>query len=461
MFINIVMKKLILFVLSLLLISCHQHPKQPKYIFYFIGDGMGINQVLATEMFLAAKKGVVGIDTLSFSNFPTATFSATYSRYNAVTCSAAAGTALASGFKTKKGAIGVDSLLQNPLYSVAYYAKKIDKKVGIVTSVSIDHATPAAFYAHQPNRSMGYEIAIDLLCTNFDFFAGSGFSQLSKDDRPNIISLLKDSGYCVAYGYEQFLEYKKDANKIVLLQQDSLLRLPYAIDRKRTDLSLQQMTTAAVDYLGNHKNGFFVMVEGGLIDWACHSNDASTTITEIEDFSKCVDVALDFYKKYPDETLIVLTADHETGGIVLGTGEYCLDLALLQYQKCSVNELTRKISECRDSLTWDTLKSLLGENLGFWEKYSLTTEEEYQLFALYNKTIAEHQHSTIQNLYSENEAIAQAAVEILNKKAKIGWTSYGHSAGVVPVYAIGCGSESFMKVRDNVDIPRIMLQLLK
>jgi len=455
------MKKIFFILITILLVtSCQQ--EKPKYIFYFIGDGMGVNQVLSTEMYLAAKNGNIGVDTLSFSRFPVATFSATYSRYNAVTCSAAAGTALASGFKTKKGAIGMDSLLQAPLYSVAYYAKEFGKSVGIVTSVSIDHATPAAFYAHQPNRSMGYEIATDIVSSNFDFFAGSGFSQCVKENRPNVLSLLKDTDYCVVYGYKDFLQCKKNAKKMVLLQNDSLLKLPYAIDRESEDLSLQQMTTAAIECLEDNENGFFLMAEGGLIDWACHSNDAATAIAEIVDFSNAVNVALDFYKKHPKETLIVVTADHETGGIVLGTGEYSLDLALLQYQKCSVNELTNKISALREqkNSTWEDLRYLLKENLGLWNEVALTSEEEKLLMALYNQSFVKKSSLKVQNLYSENETIAQTAVEILNKKAKIGWTSYGHSAGLVPVYAIGFGAEYFMQVRDNVEIPRKILQLL-
>lgn len=457
------MKKIFSFVIVLLLVTSCLQEKQPKYIFYFIGDGMGVNQVLATEMYFAAKKGFIGTDSLAFSEFPIATFSTTYSRYNAVTCSAAAGTALASGYKTRKGAIGMDSLLHKPLYSVAHYAKGIGKSVGIVTSVSIDHATPAAFYAHQPNRSMAYEIANDAILSDFDFFAGSGFTQCKKENEQNIISLLSDSGYFVARGIEQYFQQKDIADKMVLLQCDSMSNLPYVIDRTSSDLSLPQMTEAAVEYLDKNNEGFFLMVEGGLIDWACHNNDAATAFAEVEEFSEAIAKALDFYKKHADETLIVVTADHETGGIALGTGDYCLDLAVLQYQKCSVNELTNRIFDLRDRnySSWCDLKSLLQENLGFWKEIPLTDEEEKQLMLLHNQTFCEKKSEKVRNLYSENEMIAQTAIEILNKKAKIGWTSYGHSAGVVPVYAIGCGAEYFQHVRDNVDIPRIMFQLLK
>ena len=161
----------------MLLPQCQQAPqgKKAKYVFYFIGDGMGVNQVNGTEMYLAEKEGRIGVKALNFTQFPVVNFATTYSKYNSVTCSAAAGTALATGTKTKNGTIGMDSLHKAPLYSVAVKAKEAGKRVGITTSVSVDHATPSAFYAHQPSRSMYYEIGTDLPKTGFDFYAGSDF----------------------------------------------------------------------------------------------------------------------------------------------------------------------------------------------------------------------------------------------------------------------------------------------
>ena len=168
---------LLVWVVVLVLPQCQNAPqeKKAKYVFYFIGDGMGVNQVNGTEMYLAEKEGRIGLKPLNFTQFPVVNVATTYSKYNSVTCSAAAGTALATGSKTKNGTIGMDSLHKEPLYSVAVEAKNAGKKVGITTSVSVDHATPAAFYAHQPNRSMYYEIGTDLPKAGFDFYAGAGF----------------------------------------------------------------------------------------------------------------------------------------------------------------------------------------------------------------------------------------------------------------------------------------------
>lgn len=450
----------------LVLPQCGQVAKEnkAKYVFYFIGDGMGVNQVNGTEMFLAQKKGVIGVESLNFTQFPIVNFATTYSKYNSVTCSAAAGTALATGSKTKNGTIGMDSLRKNPLYSVAVKAKNAGKKVGITTSVSIDHATPAAFYAHQPERGMYYEIATDLPKTGFDFYAGAGFLQYkSKKDTAaaSVKSILRDSGYVLIEGVEEFKEKAGEASKVVFMQRKGAgnSSLPYAIDRKENDLTLAQITENAVDYLSkNNDQGFFLMVEGGKIDWACHSNDAATVFQEVIDMDAAVKVALDFYEKHPDETLIVITADHETGGIALGTGKYLLNLGVLQYQKVSKDGLTAKIKKLRkdkdNKVSWEDVQELLRENLGFWDQVALSGEQEKTLKEIYKDTFRGKKVEMEKNLYSSNELLAKEAIKILDAIAMVGWTSGGHSAGVVPVYAIGAGAELFNGKLDNIDIPR-------
>ena len=438
--------------------------KKAKYVFYFIGDGMGVNQVNGTEMYLAQKKGVIGIEPLHFTQFPVVNFATTYSKYNSVTCSAAAGTALATGTKTKNGTIGMDSLRKNPLYSVAVQAKNAGKKVGITTSVSVDHATPAAFYAHQPERGMYYEIATDLPKNGFDLYAGAGFLQYnSKKDTTaaSIRSILQDSGYVLLRGVEEFKEKAGEASKVVFTQKKgaSNSSLSYAIDRKEGDLTLAQITENAIDFLTkDNDRGFFLMVEGGKIDWACHTNDAATAFQEVVDMDAAVKVALDFYEKHPDETLIVITADHETGGIALGTGKYLLNLGVLQYQKVSKDGLTAKIKKLRkeknNKVSWEEVQELLRENLGFWDQVALSEHQEKTLKEVYKDSFRGKKVEMEKNLYSSNEPLAKEAVKMLDDIAMIGWTSGGHSAGVVPVYAIGAGSQLFNGKLDNTDIPK-------
>lgn len=438
--------------------------KKAKYVFYFIGDGMGVNQVAGTEMFMAEKEGRIGIKPLNFTQFPVNNFATTYSVYNAVTCSAAAGTALACGEKTKNGTIGMDSLHQAPLYSVAVKAKKAGKKVGIATTVSIDHATPAAFYAHQPSRKMYYEIATDLPETGFDFYAGAGFLQpVNKKDSAavRIYDLLKDSGYSLIKGPVQFARECKTTDKMVYIQAGKAnpRSLPYAIDRKAGDLTLTQMTADAIDFLSRDSdNGFFLMVEGGKIDWACHDNDAATVFQEIVDLSEAVGKALDFYRKHPEETLIVVTADHETGGIVLGNGAYALNLGVLKYQKVSQVQLTENLRTLRqekgEQVSWEDVRAVLMENLGFWDTVELSEKQEKELKDVYEYSFKSGQVKTEKKLYSSNDIIAVTAVRIIDDIAMVGWVCGGHSAGVVPVFAIGCGSSLFQGKLDNTDIPR-------
>lgn len=445
--------------------QCQNAPKEKKakYVFYFIGDGMGVNQVNGTEMYLAEKEGRIGIKPLNFTQFPVTNFATTYSKYNSVTCSAAAGTALASGTKTKNGTIGMDSLRKSPLYSVAVQAKKAGKKVGITTSVSVDHATPAAFYAHQPDRNMYYEIATDLPKTGFDLYAGGGFLKpVNKKDSTaaGIFSILQDSGYVVARGVEEFVSKSGNAGKIVFIQKENAdpESLPYAIDRQVGDLTLAEITENAINFLSkDNKDGFFLMVEGGKIDWACHDNDAVTTFHEVVDMAEAIQKALDFYQKHPDETLIVITADHETGGIALGTGRYELNLKALAQQKISKKQLTEKIKNLRkakeNKVSWEDIQELLTENLGFWKEIQLNESQEKELKEVYKESFKGGKVKLTENLYSSNEPLAEKAVKILDKIAMVGWTSGGHSAGVVPVFAIGAGSDLFQGKLDNTDIP--------
>ena len=446
--------------------QCKQERKEQraKYVFYFIADGMGINQMNGAEVFLAEKNGKIGVEQLNFSKFPVASFATTYSKYNSVTCSAAAGTALATGSKTKNGIVGMDSLAKNPLYSVAVKAKRANKKVGIITSVSIDHATPASFYAHQKSRGMLYEIATDLPKTGFDLYGGAGFLQENhkKDSScANIYDILKDSGYVVLRGLAEFEAKLGKANKAVLMQEsnEDPQSLSYAIDRDPSDLSLAQLTREAIDFLNaDNTEGFFLMVEGGKIDWAAHDNDAATTFHEVIDMAEAIQQAIDFYKEYPDETLIIVTADHETGGMALGVGTYSLNFKALQHQKVSLGQLTEKIKQLRkdqkNKVSWEDIQALLAVNMGFWDSVKLTKEQEAKLKIVYTESFQGKDVTLEKRLYSSSEPLARESIEIMNRIASVSWASGGHSASLVPVFAIGVGAELFQGRMDNTDIPK-------
>ena len=440
--------------------------QEAKYVFYFIGDGMGVNQVQGTEYYLGELEGKTGISPLQFTQFPYSTVATTFSATNRVTDSAAAGTALATGHKTKNGAIGVLKDLQTPVNSVAVWAKNSGKPVGVATSVSVDHATPAAFYAHVAGRGSYYNIGKDLYKAGFDFYAGSDFLQPTNKDNANdenLYDMAGKNGYVIARGYKDYLKKSKKADKMILFQSEVASKqdrsaIPYAIDRTKSDLTLQDITRSAVNFLTKDASkGFFLMVEGGKIDWACHSNDAATVFQEVIDFDNAIKVAYEFYAQHPDETLIVITADHETGGIVLGTGPYELNLQVLKNQKVSESGFTKIVNQLREKnknqVSWEDIKQALKENFGFWDSVKLSDKQEARLKAVYESSLKNQQMKLEKSEYAQDEPIAAEAKRIIDEIALVGWTSGGHSAGYVPVFAIGAGAELFQGRIDNTEIP--------
>lgn len=435
-----------------------------KYVFYFIGDGMGVNQVNGTETYLAALEGRIGTTPLCFASFPHTGLVTTYSATNGVTDSAASGTALACGHKTKNGTLGMLKDQTTEISSIATWAQAAGAAVGIATSVSVDHATPASFYAHVPYRKMYYEIGRQLLQSGFDFFAGSDFKKPfgNKAEEGSLYEQSERAGYVIARGYEDFLS-KRQNSKMLLLQplkdsQTEQASLPYAINRQEGNLSLKQITDAGISFLSGKKGkGFFLMVEGGKIDWACHANDGGTAFREVADMDEAVKSAYDFYRKHPKETLIVITADHETGGLSLGRGPYELNLAAFRHQKMSTDVYSRHLETlCKKagkSLTWEMLKNDLQENWGFWEHLNLSKEQNKALKAAAVNVLTQSGSTKVKSMYGSANGLADAARNIINEIALIGWQSGFHSNGYVPVYAIGAGAEQFQGRMDNTQIP--------
>lgn len=457
------MKKISFFLLCSL-ISVWTYAQEAKYVFFFIGDGMGVNQVQGTELYLGELDGKIGLTPLDFTEFPYATTSSTYSATNGVTDSAAGGTALATGTKTKNGTIGMEQDQQTPIASIAMQAKEKGCRVGIATSVSIDHATPAAFYAHNPNRKNYYQIGKDLFTAGFDFYAGSDF--LDPDNHgqgESLYTLASQYGYTLARGYEDFMAKNEQADKLILLQTEKASAtyrdaIPYAIDRREGDLCLSDITSAAIRFLSKDlSKGFFLMVEGGKIDWACHSNDAATAFREVVDLNESIRQALQFYENHPDETLIVISADHETGGLVLGTGAYALNLQALQYQRVSETAFTSILNSLRrqtgNRVTWEQARQALADNFGFWNELKLTEQQAKRLEEVYCRTFTGSDVEMEKSEYAQDEPLAAEAVRIINEIAMVGWVSGGHSAGYVPVFAIGAGADYFQGRMDNVEIP--------
>ena len=416
---------------------------QPKYIFYFIGDGMGPSHVLATELYLGELQGVIGRpQKLVFTQFPESAFVTTFSASNGVTDSAASGTALSTGYKTSNGRIGTDAN-GNDVYSVAFDAKNAGMAVGIATTVCINHATPSAFYAHNENRNNYNEIAQWMLEADYDFYAG-GDAKCTAEQRNDLYTRAEKQGYTIARGYDDYKAKAKKAGKMMLYQKNVAEEIPYTIDRTEKDLTLAQITKAGIDFLSrkNKKEGFFMMIEGGKIDYASHSDDAATMIHEVLDFNAAIEEAYEFYKKHKDETLIIVTADHETGGIVLGyTGQYKLNLKELASQKVSVDKLTAMLKGLGKT-TWGDIAAIVKENIGVEPRGNHNSDKAVEMTSDLAGRIA-------------NEAIYD-----LDRKALISWASGNHSGTFVPLFAIGEGADKFNGVIDNTDIPLTIMEFL-
>lgn len=440
-----------------------------KYVFYFIGDGMGVNQVNAAETYLGALDGRIGITPLCFPSFPYSAMVNTQSATNGVTDSAAGGTALATGHKTKNGALGVLKDLTTPIYSIAQWAHDAGAAVGIATSVSVDHATPAAFYAHVGKRGQTYEIGQQLTQSGFDFFAGSDFvNPKNPDGGSDLYQQARDSGYTIARGYKDYQKRARKAGKMILLQTEEASSkdrgcIPYALDRGKDDLSLCDITRAAINFLTrkqDSKDGFFLMVEGGKIDWACHANDLAF-IPELIDMDNAVKVAYEFYQQHPDETLIVVSADHETGGLVLGRGAYDLSLQVVANQRMSIarlgSELHKLHDKYGDKYTWEVAKSFLTDNFGFWDKVKVNDDQTARLQRSFQRVL-DGKGVDSKSLYQKDDEFAGTIKRVMSECAQVGWMSGGHSDGYVPCFAIGVGADRIQGRVDNTEIPGRMAQ---
>ena len=495
-------------VLAILILAASQvHAdagKSPKYVFLFIGDGLAMPQRSAAEYFLAAKNGKPepGIVKLTMNQMPVQGMTTTYSLNSIITDSAAAGTALATGVKTYNGGIGVDGT-KKPVVSMAEKARDAGRKVGIVSSVSLDHATPASFYAHQDSRNNYYEISLDAAKSGFDYFGGGGFKDpagkksKAEGEKQNALDVLKTAGYTVADSRDAILAAKPGAKLVALNPElDADKALPYALDGDAKGLTLAEYTTKGIELLDNPK-GFFFMVEGGKIDWACHANDAGAAINDTLTFDAAVAEAVKFAQAHPQETLIVVTGDHETGGLTLGFAgtRYGNYYDYLKGQKKSFLGFTTALGEYKKnhdaaSAKFEDVVPLIQESFGLLvpteadlvAMQSVTKPNEdntspanpygmylrdFELAAVkdaFTRSMQGEKEKTGSEMdyraYGGYEPLAVTLTHILDNKAGIGWTSYSHTGVPVMTSAVGPGSEVFAGYYDNTDLSKKLMTAL-
>lgn len=428
----------------------------PKYVFVFIGDGMSTPQRLMAEDF--SKR--TGRGELAMNHLARRTETATKSANKVVTDSAAAATAIACGEKTDNGMLGMrpDG---TRLESVAAVAKKAGRKVGIVTTVTIVHATPAGFYAHNRSRGDSRAIAMDLVKSGFDYFAGGGIGGWTQpkggyfDTNGNFVkleegreavpgidpySLWQTNGYTFVKDDLAAFKALKPGRPVWCVFGES--GMDYALDRDGSQPTLAEIVEKGIELLDG-PDGFFLMCEGGKVDYAGHANDAGGSVAEQLSLDDAVKVATRFAKAHPGETLIVTTGDHETGGLIRGiTGAgAAFDPALLKHQRCTASKFSSILKNAQEknaAFSFDDAMALVRENFGLGGPVPLTDADRDELKKSFEQ--------------KKPAEFAGAAKRILSAHAGLAWKSGGHTALPTMTTAEGPGSEILEGMTDNTEI---------
>lgn len=485
----------------------------PKYVFLFIGDGMSYPQVQLTNYYLSASQGqnagtvtVEGEEktkldsknNLTMMSFPIAGSAQTYDSTSFAPDSASTATSIATGNKTWSGSINVSEDFTQTYETIAEKLKaQKDMKIGILSTVNLNHATPAAFYAHQASRSSYYDIGLEMIDSGFDYFAGGGLLQPTgkEKDKEDLYALAEAAGYKVVQTQAEAEALKAEDGKVIAIDEhlaDSSA-MSYELDRAEEEWALADYVEKGIEVLDND-NGFFMMVEGGKIDWACHANDAASTITDTIALDNAVEKAVEFYNEHPEETLIIVTGDHETGGLTIGFAgtDYDTFLKNFENQKISYAKYDSDyVSGYKENKTdFETVMKDVTELFGLQapagtdsettqQKDSadqhpesdndgalVMTEYEYgQLKTAYETTMSrtgeEAEFAQDEYIrYGSYEPLTVTITHILNNKSGINFGSYAHTGLPVEVLVQGVGAESFDGYYDNTDIYSKMAALL-
>ncbi len=468
--------------------------KIPKYIFLFIGDGMSYPQIQTTNYYLNAIEDdgdeiLTSENKLNMMNFPVAGSAQTYDSTSFCPDSASTATSISTGHKTYSGTINMDEKMETPYETIAEKLKdQLGYKIGILSSVNLNHATPAAFYAHQASRNSYYEIGEEMIASEFDYFAGGGLLQPTgaEEDKTDLYQLAQEAGYKVINTKADAEALTAEDGKAIVIDEtlaDSDA-MSYSMDLEEGEWGLADYVEKGIEVLDN-ETGFFMMCEGGKIDWACHANDAAAAITDTKAMDDAVGKAVEFYNEHPDETLILVTGDHETGGLSMGFAgtDYDTFLANMANQKMSYAKFDEDyVAGYKENKTdFDTVMKDVTELFGLQAPQGETestnkadskdkhpesedtgslvmTDYEYnKLKAAYEETMSrtgeEEEFSQEEYLlYGSYEPLTVTITHILNNKSGVNFSSYAHTGLPVEVFAMGAGQENFSGYYDNTDI---------
>lgn len=464
------MKKRLIFAVSVFFAVLAFAGAKPKYVFLFIGDGMSTPQRMVAEEFVVkTEKG-----TLAMNRMPYQVNTRTKSSNSIITDSAASATAMACGEKTNNGMVGVTPEGKR-LESVAEVAKKSGMKVGIITTVTIVHATPAGFYAHRRKRGLSYQIALDLVASGFDYFAGGGVGGKHDDRRDpeyrgNVFDLARAAGYQVVSNRNDWAALKPGSKSWSYFSAGSM---DFSIDTDGSQPSLAALVEKGIEVLDN-ENGFFLMCEGGKIDYAGHANDAATSIRDVIALDDAIKVALEFMEKHPNDTLVMVTGDHETGGMSLGFagtgGKFKVEL--LSGQKCSTERFSSIIKgmlRANPKLEFEKVKPLITEKFGLVftrdrkNPMRVRSAERRLLVEAFEKDreyIRKRVADTTAHDVGRRYVFAATVKNILASKAGIGWSSGSHTALPTLTTAQGAKADIIVGMQENTDIAIRLKRLL-
>ncbi len=412
-----------------------EHGQTPKNIIVLIADGAGPSFTSAYRIFKNGKAGkdlpmsffdpyLVGqLMTHPFQEDPT------------VTDSAAAGTAMATGHKTINGQIGMDSE-GNAVDSILDIAKQKGKATGLVATSTITHATPAAYGATVEDRNNEAGIADNYFDdkindqAKIDVLLGGGLLNFKRDDR-DLTKEFVDAGFDFVQNKEELLKSEKQ-QVLGLFAEEAMAP---ELDRPENEPALAEMTDAAIKKLSQDEEGFFLMVEGSQVDWAGHAEDPVYAMTDMAAYEKAVEVAMNFAKEN-GETLVISTADHETGGLVIGQ-DYMWDPTPIKQMKKTTGFIAKEMAETKD--VDGTLKKYV--------EFELTSDEKSEL-----------ENALLPGGEGE-EGIAVVLTKAVNTRSYTGWGGKGSHTAVDPnVYAFGPGYEKYLGLVDNTEFAKIMFE---
>lgn len=413
---------------------------RPTNVILFIPDGFGpAHGTMAREF---KRTHLKAGDTLTLDGIEVGSIR-THASDSLITDSAASATAYSTGVKTFNGAIGVDDE-RLPLATVLQAARQRGLATGVVTTTRVTHASPGSFVAHVPSRSMENEIAEQLLQTRPDLAIGGGLRFFLPEDgggvRPdgrNLVEEARAAGYTVALDRKAF----DDVSTLPLLALLADDHLPYEVDRQAGEPTLADLTRKALALLSDHEKGFFVMIEAGRIDHGAHANDIAATLHDVLAFDEAMRVALDFVAQ-DGNTLLISVADHETGGLTLGRSidgrsGYAWHPQVVARVKASHGPIMAALRARSGEVATVLQEFTEIDDLSEAETEALTSAAD-----------------------SGGRGLSGVLVEIISRRAAIGWTTGGHTAVDVRLHAAGVGSEQLAGNHDNTFIARIIEQML-